>query len=177
MGGRTQGCAERRFLHADTARICSSRARALNSALSHRSVTVHRWSNVQADAGDAPLRTFASGLLAVPTICTESRSQTKTSATSLVGSTISRGTADSREDSTGWAVRRLRHRYISCPTTCARLDRATSDFIAGDQRISDLCCLHLANALASETRGFLFSSRKSPAGLGDHPRARGFDCD
>jgi hypothetical protein len=57
--------------------------------------------------------------------------------------------------------------YVSCSERGGRADRGIADIGTNQQRDSQLCPLHLANALAGEPRGVLPASGEPATALGN----------
>ena len=58
--------------------------------------------------------------------------------------------------------------HVCCTERRGRLDRGVADIRTNQQRGSQLCALHLANALAGQPRSVLPASGKPATALGNH---------
>ena len=72
------------------------------------------------------------------------------------------------ENSVDRAFGRFEYRHVSRTERCGRLDRGVADIGTNQQRGSQLCPLHLADALAGEPRSVLPASGEPATALGNH---------
>ena len=158
MDSGAKGRAKRCFLHAHLARIRPLRARALDLALSVRSSRICFRPHVQADARDAPVCAFSPRLLATQ----EDERFVLRHQTPVVN--VGPG-----KDSTDRPLCRFKHRHVFRPARCGRLDRTVAGIGPNQQCSGKLRRLHLADALASETRRVLPPSGEPATALGKHP--------